>query len=103
MFVLQCTAPMSQTISQTPPQQAPQPVPQQLPQQVPHPYPQPVSQQHRQEMISSTETIGQPCEVAPNPLPFHANTLRSCSPKPDASELYLKSKAMMDGKRKCTV
>uniref|UniRef100_A0A8C4E9I6 Membrane-associated guanylate kinase, WW and PDZ domain-containing protein 3 n=1 Tax=Dicentrarchus labrax TaxID=13489 RepID=A0A8C4E9I6_DICLA len=36
--------------------------------------------------------------VPPNPLPFPANTLRSSSPKPDASELYLKSKAMLDSK-----
>lgn len=95
--VLQCTAPMSQIIPQPPPQQAPHPVPQQLP----HPCPQPVTQPQRQEMFSSTETLGQPGEVAPNPLPFPANTLRSCSPKPDASEVYLKSKAMLDSKRKC--
>uniref|UniRef100_A0A8C4E8T7 Membrane-associated guanylate kinase, WW and PDZ domain-containing protein 3 n=1 Tax=Dicentrarchus labrax TaxID=13489 RepID=A0A8C4E8T7_DICLA len=59
----------------------------------------PITQPQRQEMISSTETLGpQPCEVPPNPLPFPANTLRSSSPKPDASELYLKSKAMLDSK-----
>ncbi|TMS16720.1 Membrane-associated guanylate kinase, WW and PDZ domain-containing protein 3 [Larimichthys crocea] len=88
-----CTAPMSQALSQPTPQQAPHPVPQQLP----HPSSQPVTQ--RQEMMSSTETIGQSSgEAAPNPLPFPANTLRSSSPKPDASELYLKSKAMLDSK-----
>lgn len=92
--LLQCTAPMSQALSQPTPQQAPHPVPQQLP----HPSSQPVTQ--RQEMMSSTETIGQSSgEAAPNPLPFPANTLRSSSPKPDASELYLKSKAMLDSKR----
>ncbi|XP_041801249.1 membrane-associated guanylate kinase, WW and PDZ domain-containing protein 3a [Chelmon rostratus] len=89
-----CTAPMSQAISQPPPQQAPLPVPQQLP----HPCSQPATQPHRQEMISSTETLGQPGEVAPNPLPFPASTLRSSSPKPDASELYLKSRAILESK-----
>nr|XP_046252768.1 membrane-associated guanylate kinase, WW and PDZ domain-containing protein 3a isoform X2 [Scatophagus argus] len=81
-----CTAPMSQTITQPPPQQ------------LPHSCPQPVSQPQRQEMISSTEALGQACEVPPNPLSFPANTLRSSSPKPDASELYLKSKAMLDSR-----
>lgn len=87
---------MSQTISQPPLQQAPHPGPQQLP----HPCPQPAAQPQRQEMVGSTETLGQPGEVAPAPVPFATNTLRSCSPKPDASELYLKSKAMLDSKRK---
>ncbi|XP_070695139.1 membrane-associated guanylate kinase, WW and PDZ domain-containing protein 3a [Pempheris klunzingeri] len=85
-----CTAPMSQAISQPAPQQAPHPVPQQLAHQ-------PATQPQRQEMIDSTETLGG-TEAPPNPLPFHANTLRSSSPKPDASELYLKSKAMLDSK-----
>uniref|UniRef100_UPI0037E87662 membrane-associated guanylate kinase, WW and PDZ domain-containing protein 3a isoform X2 n=1 Tax=Semicossyphus pulcher TaxID=241346 RepID=UPI0037E87662 len=88
-----CTAPMSQTPSQPAPQQAPHPVPQQSP----HSAPMPVAQLQRQEMISSTETIGQP-EVPPNPLAYSSNTLRSSSPKPDASELYLKSKALLDSK-----
>lgn len=88
LFVFQCTAPMShQTVSQTPPQQSPQP------------YPQSASQQ-RQDMTSSSEAVGPPGEALPDPLPFHGNTLRSCSPKPDASELYLKSKAIVDSKRK---
>lgn len=95
--VLQCTAP----ISQPAPQQAPHVVPQQLP----HPCSQPIlqqqQQQQRQEMLSSTETIGQPSELPPNPLSYPANTLRASSPKPDASELYLKSRAMLDSKRKC--
>uniref|UniRef100_A0A665V0Y0 Membrane-associated guanylate kinase, WW and PDZ domain-containing protein 1 n=1 Tax=Echeneis naucrates TaxID=173247 RepID=A0A665V0Y0_ECHNA len=59
--------------------------------------PQPITQAQRQEMINSTETLSQP-EIPPNPLSFPANTLRSSSPKPDASELYLKSKAMLDSK-----
>uniref|UniRef100_A0A3Q1FMU0 Membrane-associated guanylate kinase, WW and PDZ domain-containing protein 3 n=1 Tax=Acanthochromis polyacanthus TaxID=80966 RepID=A0A3Q1FMU0_9TELE len=49
------------------------------------------------EMISSTETLSQP-EMQPSPLSFPANTLRSSSPKPDASELYLKSRAILDSK-----
>ncbi|KAM8755725.1 membrane-associated guanylate kinase, WW and PDZ domain-containing protein 3a isoform 1-T1 [Acanthopagrus schlegelii] len=95
-----CTAP----ISQPAPQQAPHSVPQQLPhpahQQLPHACSQPISQQQqqRQEMLSSTETIGQPSELPPNPLSYPATTLRASSPKPDASELYLKSRAMLDSK-----
>ncbi|XP_074537246.1 membrane-associated guanylate kinase, WW and PDZ domain-containing protein 3a isoform X2 [Halichoeres trimaculatus] len=88
-----CTAPMSQPTSQPSPQQAPHSVPHQSP----HSAPQPVMQPQRQEMISSTETLSQP-EIPPNPLSFTANTLRSSSPKPDASELYLKSKALLDSK-----
>lgn len=52
-------------------------------------------------MIGSTEPLGQPGEAAPTAFPHAANTLRSSSPKPDASELYLKSKALLDSKRKC--
>uniref|UniRef100_A0A3B3W1Y1 Membrane-associated guanylate kinase, WW and PDZ domain-containing protein 3 n=1 Tax=Poecilia latipinna TaxID=48699 RepID=A0A3B3W1Y1_9TELE len=44
-----------------------------------------------------TETLSQP-EVLSNALPVSTNTLRSSSPKPDPSELYLKSKAMLDSK-----
>ncbi|XP_023271433.1 membrane-associated guanylate kinase, WW and PDZ domain-containing protein 3 isoform X1 [Seriola lalandi dorsalis] len=84
-----CTAP----ISQPAPQQASHPAPQQLP----HPCSQPIAQPQRQEIINSTEALSQP-EMPPNPLSFPANTLRSSSPKPDASELYLKSKAMLDSK-----
>uniref|UniRef100_A0A671WA88 Membrane-associated guanylate kinase, WW and PDZ domain-containing protein 3 n=1 Tax=Sparus aurata TaxID=8175 RepID=A0A671WA88_SPAAU len=69
---------------------------------LPHPCSQPIlqqqQQQQRQEMLSSTETIGQPSELPPNPLSYPANTLRASSPKPDASELYLKSRAMLDSK-----
>uniref|UniRef100_A0A3B3X144 Membrane-associated guanylate kinase, WW and PDZ domain-containing protein 3 n=1 Tax=Poecilia mexicana TaxID=48701 RepID=A0A3B3X144_9TELE len=64
--------------------------------QLPHPASQPVVQQ-RQEMANSTETLSQP-EVLSNALPVSTNTLRSSSPKPDPSELYLKSKAMLDSK-----
>ncbi|CAJ1084535.1 membrane-associated guanylate kinase%2C WW and PDZ domain-containing protein 3a [Xyrichtys novacula] len=88
-----CTAPMSQTASQPSPQQPPHSVPNQSP----HSAPQPVMQPQRQEMMSSTETLGPP-EVPPNPITYTANTLRSSSPKPDASELYLKSRAMVDSK-----
>uniref|UniRef100_A0A674ASF8 Membrane-associated guanylate kinase, WW and PDZ domain-containing protein 3 n=1 Tax=Salmo trutta TaxID=8032 RepID=A0A674ASF8_SALTR len=35
---------------------------------------------------------------APQPLPFPPNTMRSASPKPDPSQLYLKSKALLDSK-----
>lgn len=84
-------------MSQPTPQQMPHPTPQ----QVPHPGPQPAAQPHRQEMMGSTETLGQPSEAAPTAAPHAANTLRSSSPKPDASELFLKSKALLDSKRKC--
>lgn len=85
-------------MSQPTPPQMPHPTPHQLP----HPGPQPVMQPHRQEMISSTETLVQPTETAPATTPYATNTLRSSSPKPDASELYLKSKALLDSKRKFT-
>ncbi|XP_028264715.1 membrane-associated guanylate kinase, WW and PDZ domain-containing protein 3a [Parambassis ranga] len=82
-----CTAPMSHAASQPTPHQAPQ---------LPHPTPQPpIQQQH--EMIDSTDTLSQP-EPPPNPVPFSPNTLRSSSPKPDATDLYLKSKAILDSK-----
>ncbi|XP_078111864.1 membrane-associated guanylate kinase, WW and PDZ domain-containing protein 3a isoform X1 [Sander vitreus] len=84
-----CTAPMSQAVSQPAPQQAPHPAT--------HASPQPIGQPQRQEMVNSTEALGQ-AEVAPNPLPFSGNILRSSSPKPDASELYLKSRALLDSK-----
>ncbi|XP_029689806.1 membrane-associated guanylate kinase, WW and PDZ domain-containing protein 3a isoform X4 [Takifugu rubripes] len=85
-----CTAPMSQP--------TPQQMPNLTPQQLPHPGPQPVTQPHRQEVTGSTETLGQPSEAAPAAFPYAVNTLRSSSPKPDASELYLKSKALLDSK-----
>lgn len=83
-------------------QPAPQQMPNLPPQQLPHPGPQPVTQPHRQEVTGSTETLGQPSEAAPAAFPYAVNTLRSSSPKPDASELYLKSKALLDSKRKYT-
>uniref|UniRef100_A0A3Q2ZR58 Membrane-associated guanylate kinase, WW and PDZ domain-containing protein 3 n=1 Tax=Kryptolebias marmoratus TaxID=37003 RepID=A0A3Q2ZR58_KRYMA len=47
----------------------------------------------RQEMANSTETLSQQ-----EALPVSVNTLRSSSPKPDPSELYLKSKALLDSR-----
>jgi len=87
---------MSHAVSQPGLHQAPHPVPQQLP---PPSSQATAQQQQRKEMINSTETLSQP-DVAPNTLPFTASTMRSSSPKPDASELYLKSKALLDSKRK---
>ncbi|KAM6925577.1 membrane-associated guanylate kinase, WW and PDZ domain-containing protein 3a [Xenentodon cancila] len=85
-----CTAPMSHATSQPALDQAPHPAPQHLSQ----PCPQPVTQQQqRPEMVNSMETLGQP-----EATPVSANTLRSSSPKPDASDLYLKSKAILDSK-----
>ncbi|KAM9752130.1 membrane-associated guanylate kinase, WW and PDZ domain-containing protein 3a isoform 1-T1 [Menidia menidia] len=84
-----CTAPLSHTVSQPSLHQVPHPVPQ----QPPVPSSQPTLQ--RQEMANSTETLTQP-EAPPNAFP--TNTTRSSSPKPDASELYLKSKALLDSK-----
>lgn len=98
--VSQCTAPMSQPAPQQVPALPPQQLPHPPPQQLPHPGPQPVTQPHRQEVTGSTETLGQPSEAAPAAFPYAVNTLRSSSPKPDASELYLKSKALLDSKRK---
>ncbi|KAM8863549.1 membrane-associated guanylate kinase, WW and PDZ domain-containing protein 3a isoform 2-T2 [Spinachia spinachia] len=85
-----CTAPMSQALSHPTPQHAAQPPP--------HPCSQPAAQPpQQQEIIGSMEALG-PAELAPNPLPFPASTLRVSSPKPDASELYIKSKALLDSK-----
>ncbi|KAF7662140.1 hypothetical protein LDENG_00245050 [Lucifuga dentata] len=84
-----CTTPMTQPMPQQAPQQVPHPV------QQPHPPAQPMAQ--RQEVTTSTETLSHP-EVTPNQVPFSSNTLHSSSPKPDASELYLKSKAILDSK-----
>uniref|UniRef100_A0A8C7YN95 Membrane-associated guanylate kinase, WW and PDZ domain-containing protein 3 n=1 Tax=Oryzias sinensis TaxID=183150 RepID=A0A8C7YN95_9TELE len=67
-------------------------------QQLPHPPSHHhLQQQQQQEMISSTETLTQ-SDVTPNSLPVSSGTLRSSSPKPDASELYLRSKAILDSK-----
>ena len=58
----------------------------------------------RQEMTASLETLDGIGDSAPQALPYHSNTstLRSIdSPKRDATELYLKSKALLDSRRKC--
>lgn len=89
---------MSHAVSQPVLEQAPLPVPQQQPHPVSHPPSHHQQQQQQQEMISSTETLTQ-SDVTPNSLPVSGGTLRSSSPKPDASELYLRSKAILDSKR----
>ncbi|XP_060897093.1 membrane-associated guanylate kinase, WW and PDZ domain-containing protein 3 isoform X1 [Labrus mixtus] len=56
----------------------------------------------RQEMTASTETLDGIMDSAPQALPYHSNTstLRSVeSPKRDATELYLKSKALLDSRQ----
>lgn len=58
----------------------------------------------RQEMTASTETLNIATDSAPQALPYHSNTstLRSAdSPKREASEIYLKSKALLESRRKC--
>ncbi|XP_038863956.1 membrane-associated guanylate kinase, WW and PDZ domain-containing protein 3-like [Salvelinus namaycush] len=53
------------------------------------------------EMTTSTETLSTPepaLPPTPQPLPFPPNTIHSASPKPDPSQLYLKSKALLDSK-----
>ena len=67
-------------------------------QPLPHPTSQPTPQPPWQEMTDSTETLNQP-EMPPNPLSFPPGTGLSASPKPDPSELYLKSRALLDSKR----
>ena len=51
-------------------------------------------------MTASTETLS-PVEPPPQPLPYSSSgtLLRSASPKPDASELYLRSRAMLESQR----
>ncbi|XP_034544408.1 membrane-associated guanylate kinase, WW and PDZ domain-containing protein 3 isoform X2 [Notolabrus celidotus] len=56
----------------------------------------------RQEMTASTETLDDIIDSAPQALPYHSNTstLRATeSPKRDATELYLKSKALLDSRQ----
>ncbi|XP_068171319.1 membrane-associated guanylate kinase, WW and PDZ domain-containing protein 3 isoform X1 [Antennarius striatus] len=56
----------------------------------------------RQEMMASTETLDTNLDSAPQALTYHSNvsTLRSIdSPKHDAAELYLKSKALLDSRQ----
>lgn len=58
----------------------------------------------RQEMTASTETLDLATDSAPQALPYHSNTstLRSAdSPKREATEIYLKSKALLDSRRRC--
>lgn len=57
----------------------------------------------RQDMTASTETLDGITDSVPQALPYHSNTstLRAGdSPKRDATELYLKSKALLDSRRK---
>ncbi|XP_037336535.2 membrane-associated guanylate kinase, WW and PDZ domain-containing protein 3a isoform X1 [Pungitius pungitius] len=84
-----CTAPMSQALSQPTPQHAAQPMP--------PPCSQPAAQPLQPDALGSMEALG-PSELVPNPLPFPGNTLRVSSPKPDASELYIRSKALLDSR-----
>ncbi|CAL8368115.1 unnamed protein product [Lota lota] len=50
----------------------------------------------RQDMTASTETLS-PAELPPQSLPYPSSgTLCSTSPKPDPSELYLRSRAMLE-------
>ncbi|XP_031727586.1 membrane-associated guanylate kinase, WW and PDZ domain-containing protein 3 isoform X2 [Anarrhichthys ocellatus] len=56
----------------------------------------------RQEMTASTESLDAIVDSAPQALPYHSNTstLRSAdSPKRDATEMYLKSKALLDSRQ----
>ncbi|XP_073324491.1 membrane-associated guanylate kinase, WW and PDZ domain-containing protein 3 [Pagrus major] len=56
----------------------------------------------RQEMTASTETLDTVADSAPQALPYHSNTstLRSIdSPKRDVTELYLKSKALLESRQ----
>ncbi|XP_072308317.1 membrane-associated guanylate kinase, WW and PDZ domain-containing protein 3-like isoform X2 [Eucyclogobius newberryi] len=56
----------------------------------------------RQEMTASTETLDSVIDSAPQALQYHSNTstLRSIdSPKRDAQEMYLKSKALLDSRQ----
>nr|XP_012773611.1 membrane-associated guanylate kinase, WW and PDZ domain-containing protein 3 isoform X2 [Maylandia zebra] len=54
------------------------------------------------EMTASTETLDIVTDSAPQALPYHSNTstLRSAdSPKRDATEIYLKSKALLESRQ----
>uniref|UniRef100_A0A3P8WE76 Membrane associated guanylate kinase, WW and PDZ domain containing 3b n=1 Tax=Cynoglossus semilaevis TaxID=244447 RepID=A0A3P8WE76_CYNSE len=56
----------------------------------------------RPEMMASTETLDDVADSAPQALPYHSNTstLRSIdSPKREATELYLKSKALLESRQ----
>ncbi|KAG7226750.1 hypothetical protein INR49_014099, partial [Caranx melampygus] len=56
----------------------------------------------RQEMTASTETLDGITDTTPQALPYHSNTstLRSAdSPKRDTTEMYLKSKALLESRQ----
>ncbi|KAM4587456.1 membrane-associated guanylate kinase, WW and PDZ domain-containing protein 3 isoform 1-T1 [Odontesthes bonariensis] len=56
----------------------------------------------RQEMTASTETLDTIPDATPQALPYHSNTstLRSSdSPKREATEMYLKSKALLESRQ----
>lgn len=53
-------------------------------------------------MTASTETLDGITDTTPQALPYHSNTstMRSSdSPKRDATEMYLKSKALLESRR----
>ncbi|KAJ8370473.1 hypothetical protein SKAU_G00105010 [Synaphobranchus kaupii] len=52
----------------------------------------------KQEVAATSTEPPNPSEPPPQPLPFPPNTARPSSPKPDPSELYLKSKALQESK-----
>lgn len=57
----------------------------------------------RQEMTASTETLDAITDATLQALPYHSNTntLRSSdSPKRDTTDMYLKSKALLESRRK---
>ncbi|CAB1314866.1 unnamed protein product, partial [Coregonus sp. 'balchen'] len=55
----------------------------------------------RQEMTASTETLDCVTDSVSQALPYHSNTstLRNDTPKRDATEMYLKSKALLESKQ----
>lgn len=62
----------------------------------------PVVYVQRQEMTASTETLDAIADATPQALPYHSNTntLRSSdSPKRDTTDMYLKSKALLESRR----
>ncbi|XP_030623833.1 membrane-associated guanylate kinase, WW and PDZ domain-containing protein 3a [Chanos chanos] len=59
--------------------------------------PAPVPMVQKQEITSSIESPS-PAEPPPQTLPFPPSAMRSNSPKLDPTELYLKSKALLDSK-----
>uniref|UniRef100_A0AAV2LZA8 Membrane-associated guanylate kinase, WW and PDZ domain-containing protein 3 n=1 Tax=Knipowitschia caucasica TaxID=637954 RepID=A0AAV2LZA8_KNICA len=99
------TAPMSQSTSQSSLPQSNHSGPHSTSHSSPHPTVLPVAQpiqqvqnMQRQEMMNSNENINH-TEVPPNPIQLPVNNnMQSASPKPDASELYLKSRALLDSK-----